>query len=1272
MSSKFTAKSLPQQRLASSSLSLSSTWNVVARVNVTGTPGPPADARLKRQVFFVVLDNGANISVAGSVAARARVRDVRPAGENDVVMMNSHPAHITGYGTLDTEFQDTVTEKWFPVTLENVAVCPDSDHDLLGWSAYADTVAKRTGREPPPMLTFTQTAQLPVTHSGSQRYITAQRHNGMFSFRARTPRTRREPVVVSPLLSLNSVASPGLMGAQAEFGARMELVDNVVEGGGEKESDDNLDEEHEELKRESDDNLDAEHKDLKRGNELTSHGAVVLARAREVIRTLHARTGHILKVGSLQRMIRAGGTRIVGLENAEVRRAVMSMRPEELECLECAQAATNKQHPNKHKTAKAPGQWTIDVSGKYWWTRSGEKYVLVVVAPNGKGVFSAFLRHKSEVPEALRVNLKKWERMVGESIQVLRMDRAGEQTGEEMRKLAEERGFTRSFTSTNSSAGPSEAYIHILQDCMKSMLNHYARLHKTRLPRHLWVYAWKYAGACKDVVWCTTNGGTSMYEERTGKKPDLSLFHVWGSTVTTNQVAAKGGNTGRVGRFLGFAEEGDGFVILDPEKGTVFHAKNVQAFDLSASMGESVEVIDESTPKPAAMKPQATSSVEPVFSYQDRSNSVLPLPNEQGEDSPLHEEEKVEVEPDRGRPARNREPVQHMNVGHDEWQTLVTHGAECEDHEDHGFVPLCVDRDAVVARLTEKGEWLAQKAKATRNFLKARRGGQTVELASGRIPDKLNEALTSEDRLYWIAAIEEERGGLEEKGVFSRAATADKDKEVAGRAQPISSRYHFDIKLRAPSCTKTGPTYLTLPDGRKVRYKARLVARGFTQRQDVDFNIDETYAPTPQIASIRLILAQTLGLGWDLAQLDVRQAFLVAELPEDEQMHMRLPGGEGLVKLLRSLYGLRQSAHHWHREIKGTLLENGFTCVDADQGVYTRYGEDDKLQCALALHVDDCLISAPSAVLEETVAKLKATYDSERAPADWFLKMSIKRSEDGRTLSLSQRDFAADIVKAFGLDIETTNPAKTPMDAPLLKGVDPITVEEEEEIATIVGTYGTVVGMLSYLCNGTRPDLSYAVNQVQSFTASPRMHHWRALKRIVRYLIGTLDYGLVYTADNEAIRLWCDADFAADTDNRRSMAGFVSIYANAAISWKAVKIKSVSRSTGEAELKALDLAARDGLWLRKMAAALTMPNSETITIFEDNSTAFSIANGSGWSPNTKHVDVQYYAIREDVDEKRIKVDAVASADNIADIFTKPLKQVLFCRFREGLGVRQII
>jgi hypothetical protein len=961
-----------------------------------------------------------------------------------------------------------------------------------------------------------------------------------------------------------------------------------------------------------------------------------------------------------------------------MRRAIMSMRPEELECLFCAEAATNQTHPSKSKTAKRPGQWTLDGSGKYWRTRDGKRYVLVVVAPEGKGVFSAFMRHKSEVPHVLRMNKKKWETLVGESMKVLRMDRAGEQTGEKMQEFARANGIVLSYTSPNSSAGPAEAFIHILQDAMISMLNHYAQMHNCKLPNHLWVYAWRYATACKDVLWCTTNGGMSMYEKRTGKKPDLRSYHVWGSTVTAHQSAPKGGNTGRVARFLGFAEDGDGYVLLDPKKGTVFHAKNVRAFDLSASKG--MDISAGRAKGESVGRRDGIESVNPfqlLAEEQSKAGQVDQRPGEDEGDG--GEGEEVPVEPmleEGGRPQRARPARQLTNVSHeewqidhnDEWQALASLHAEAERSGAH-FTPEWTQRDALLTRLNERGAYLQQKAKSTRSFLRARRGG--IPLPSGMIPQSLREALTSEDRLYWLAAIAEERDGLEKKGVFAHPST-EEEKQEAEDARPITSRYHFDIKLRAPSCEKTGPTYVTLPDGRKVRYKARLVARGFTQREDIDFDIEETYAPTPQLASIRLLLAQTTGLGWELAQLDVRQAFLVAELPEEEQMHMRLPGGEGLVKLLRSIYGLRQSAHHWHREIKGTLIKHGFTCVDADQGVYVLYDEVGKLQCALALHVDDCLISAPSVLLEETVAKLKAAYDSERSPADWFLKMSIRRSADGRTLSLSQRDFALEIIKAFGLDMETTNPAKTPMDAPLLKGTEPVTVEEEKEIATWSATYGTVVGMLSYLSNGTRPDLAYAVNQVQSFTAAPRLHHWRALKRIVRYLIGTVDYGLVYTADDKPIRVWCDADFAADTDNRRSMAGYVSIYANAAISWKAVKIKSVSRSTGEAELKALDQAAREGLWLRKMAAAFTMPNSKTITVFEDNSTAYSIANGSGWSPNTKHVAVQYYAVREDVDEKRIKVDGVASADNIADIFTKPLKPILFCRFREGLGVRQIV
>jgi hypothetical protein len=187
---------------------------------------------------------------------------------------------------------------------------------------------------------------------------------------------------------------------------------------------------------------------------------------------------------------------------------------------------------------------------------------------------------------------------------------------------------------------------------------------------------------------------------------------------------------------------------------------------------------------------------------------------------------------------------------------------------------------------------------------------------------------------------------------------------------------------------------------------------------------------------------------------------------------------------------------------------------------------------------------------------------------------------------------------------------------PLFKGTDiPFTEEEESEMTDVYETYGTVVGMLGHLCNATRPDLSYSVNQCRSYTSNPRRHHWEALKRIVRYLKGTLNFGLVYSMvhGKDQLHAYCDADWATNEDDRKSVSGNVFMYMGAAIGWKSIKQTAVARSTAEAELAALDITARDALWYRKMIEALRISTSKTIPLFEDNAAASAIANGSQWS-----------------------------------------------------------
>ena len=216
------------------------------------------------------------------------------------------------------------------------------------------------------------------------------------------------------------------------------------------------------------------------------------------------------------------------------------------------------------------------------------------------------------------------------------------------------------------------------------------------------------------------------------------------------------------------------------------------------------------------------------------------------------------------------------------------------------------------------------------------------------------------------------------------------------------------------------------------------------------------------------------------------------------------------------------------------------------------------------------------------------------------------------------------------------------------------------------------MGSLNYLAQTTRPDLSHAVSMIARHCANPGVFQWHALREILRYLAGTVDYGLRYYATGQSeIVDYSDSDWAGDKSDRKSTSGFVFLFAGGALSWKSKKQTVVARSTAEAEIVALDLAAREALWYRKLAAELQLDKSaKEITIHEDNEAAIAISAKHRRTPRTKHIDIQYFAVCDDVALKKIKISPVASEENISDVFTKPLEKTKFTKFRKMMGVVQ--
>ena len=367
-----------------------------------------------------------------------------------------------------------------------------------------------------------------------------------------------------------------------------------------------------------------------------------------------------------------------------------------------------------------------------------------------------------------------------------------------------------------------------------------------------------------------------------------------------------------------------------------------------------------------------------------------------------------------------------------------------------------------------------------------------------------------------------------------------------------------------------------------VKYKSRVVARGFSQREGVDYN--EIFSPVVRHTSIRVLLALVAHQDLELEQLDVKTAFLHGELEEEIYMTQpdgfRVPGKEDYVcKLRKSLYGLKQSPRQWYKRFDSYMIKLGYIKSPYDCCVYMRKLKDDTF-IYLVLYVDDMLIAAEKMC---DIKKLKELLSSEFEMKDLgaakkILGMEIFRDREKKKLFLSQKTYINKVLTRF--EMSSCKPISIPCASNLHLTMYEVQYEEETEYMSRV-PYASAVGSLMYAMVCTRPDLAHAVNVVSRFMGQPGKEHWTAVKRIFRYLKGTSDVGLIYGCDNpRLVTCYSDSDYAGDVDSRRSMTGYVFTLDGSVVSWKATLQSTVTLSTTEAEYMALTEAAKEGIWLR--------------------------------------------------------------------------------------------
>lgn len=475
----------------------------------------------------------------------------------------------------------------------------------------------------------------------------------------------------------------------------------------------------------------------------------------------------------------------------------------------------------------------------------------------------------------------------------------------------------------------------------------------------------------------------------------------------------------------------------------------------------------------------------------------------------------------------------------------------------------------------------------------------------------------------------------------------------------------FDLVPRPPRKNVVGCKWVYknkfLPSGAHNRCKARLVAKGYNQQLGRDYT--DTFSPVIKSTTIRLVLDIAITRGWPIQQLDVNNAFLQGTL--NEEVYMEQPPGfidldkrDYVCRLRKAIYGLKQAPRAWYTELKTYLLSVGFQNSLSDTSLFTLRRETDWVY--LLVYVDDILITgSDQSLITHILAQLAERFSVKDAEdLNYFLGIEAHRTPQG--LHLSQRKYILDLLHRHAM-LEA-KPVTSPMaSSPKLTINSGTTLPEPKE-------YRRLVGSLQYLAF-TRPDIAYAVNRLSQFMHRPTDAHWQAAKRVLRYLAGTSTHGIFFSAANNlSLHAFSDSDWAGDSDDYVSTNSYIIYLGKHPISWSAKKQNGVSRSSTEAEYRAVANGAAEIRWICNILTELGVILPAKPVIYCDNVGATFLCANPVFHSRMKHIAIDYHFIRGHIQQGILRVAHVNTKDQLADALTKPLPRTRFLELRDKIGV----
>ncbi|KAJ9536530.1 hypothetical protein OSB04_un000282 [Centaurea solstitialis] len=876
---------------------------------------------------------------------------------------------------------------------------------------------------------------------------------------------------------------------------------------------------------------------------------------------------------------------------------------------------------------------------------AGRKYILVIVDDFSRYTWTKFLKSKDETSSLIINFIKAVQVQLNLPVQTVRTDNGTEFKNIILKTFYNTFGITQTFSAarTPEQNGVVERRNRTLVEAARSMLA------ESQLPQYLWAEAVNTACYTQNRSIIHRRFGKTPYHILFGRVPSVGHFKVFGCKCF---VLNESENRGKFGPksdeliFVGYSESSIAYRVLNKQKRVVSESINVRfdpitelSSDCSSSSSTNHVVNAESTSQDQCVTPESSqaSYLDFLFQsvYDDFSHATSSSTGSALDSLSLPSSSNVELSSTSQNELDLSEAV--------DTQASNTSSLDITDSATTSIQANSDVQDIPSASSTEPHTPLPHTVKWTRSHPIELIIGDPTSTVKTRAasanecnfsvfltdtePTRVSDALQDSD---WVTAMQEELNQFSALKVW-RLVKRPQDKSI------IDTKWLFKNKKDE--------------HGTIVRNKARLVAKGYRQQEGIDY--DQTFAPVARLEAIRMFLAYAAYKDFTVFQMDVKTAFLYGHLKEE--VYVTQPEGfvdpdhpDYVYILDKALYGLKQAPRAWYEELSTYLLSKGFKKGSVDSTLFIMKEGDHIV--VIQVYVDDIIFGSTS---KDLCKKFETIMTQEfkmsmMGEINFFLGLQVKQFTDG--IFINQSKYIFDLLKKY--DMSSCNSIGTPMATGNKIGPD----HEGKDVD--LRTYRGMVGSLMYL-TASRPDIMFATCVCARYQAKPKESHLAAVKRIFRYLKGTPYYGLWYPKGlGFELQAYSDADYGGCNMDRKSTSGHIQLLGNKLVSWASKKQQCVSTSTAESEYVAAASCCSQVLWMQTQLRDYGFEYKK-IPIYCDSKSAIAISANPVQHSKTKHIDIRYHFLKDNVEKENIELYFVNTEYQLADLFTKALDEKRF-------------